>query len=293
MYYALAYLIYCDGRQTSSVHFYVTKALSLCEKPKYYFLVAMNYISNGNDEYASAQPLFERVYQMKEWWDDGESNNPRFAGESDYDGSIWLNSCDTTDLYNLYVKLGYCNEINQSYADAIDYYTKALLIMPDKMKVAVGFARVAEILFHKKDVSQDVEQYMEELSEETLELLPCKWLRAELAFDEGDDELTLKLVNEIVKVKLSDEYIDSQLRDYVHFANHLKVKVYMEREKYQIAKKYLGNLLESLKNHKNRGMVENGNRTKQIYLDAIEWYTELGNHAEAEEVKRELDSLRF
>ena len=86
--------------------------------------------------------------------------------------------------------------------------------------------------------------------------------------------------------------MDSQLRDYLHFADYLRVKIYMKREKYLIAKKYLGSLLESMKNHKNRGMAENKKRIRQIYRDVEAWYKELGEPEEADAVKKELGTLR-
>ena len=293
MYYAMAYLVYSDSRY-DMVEYYLEEAIALWKKPKYYFLAAMDAISDRKNDYVYAKTLFEQVYRVKEWWDDGESLNPRFAGEKGYDGSIWLNSNDATDLYNLYVKLGYCSEKTKSYQEAIKCYKNALLIMPDKVKVAIGFERIATMLIRKKGMQgkELVEQAMAELTPDTLELLPCKWLQAEFAFDKGEEELALKIVKEIEKTKLTDDFVDSQLRDYLHFADHLRVKIYMKREKYLIAKKYLGSLLESMKNHKNRGMAENKKRIRQIYRDVEAWYKELGEPEEADAVKKELGTLR-
>lgn len=265
MYYALGCLVYCDGRYTNAGE-YADWALEICEKPKYYFLKGVDNTSNRKYYYKDALTSLMKVINLKDKWDDGESENPRFAGEVEYDVDLYLNNCYTTDLYTLYVQLGHCCENTNMLFEAMDYYKKALLIKWDKIKVVAGFERTATALIRKRLIQVDkVEAFVSELSEDVRESYPIKFLQAILAYEKGDEELVITLLTQITKMKTTKSGEQAFLDDYKKFACYFKAKIYIKREKYAIAKM-------SLRIFENAGgsiVPENHRKIIKITKDAL------------------------
>lgn len=277
MYYTMGCLLCCDGRYTNAGE-YADWAFEICKKPKYVYLKAIDNLSNDKKNYADALELLEEVYHMRPQWDDEETHNPRFSWEVDYDVGMYLGNTFTTDLFTLYVSLGCCYEKTDATAKALDFYQKAILIKPDVLSVVAAFERMATLLLEEKKITvEELVQILKEFSDKTLVMFPCKFLRARLAYEQGDEESAIQLATEITRIKDFPFYEEqSFLEEYRKFAHHLKAKIYIKQEKYQIAKMSL----RAFGHDDDYRIAENRKRMRSIYEEVEKYLVEMNKKGE-------------
>lgn len=267
-------LLSADGRYGNAPD-YFHEAIRIIRKPEYLFSEALDAISDGKYMYEEALALFKQVYELREFWDDGESKNPRFSYVYERFRGSMLTMNDTTDLTNLYVLLGFCSEKLEEYVDAANYYRQAILINPSFVDVASAFVRVVAILFEEEGVSNcELEKLWDGFDESFEEFYSMKWLRARIAYENGDLETAKNILTPISKMKIKGTRFSEG--DWVIYTDYLLAKIYHDDNKDMFAVKFLRKAVDGKRMDRMYRFMDNDCMTRRIFDEAKKLFVEMG-----------------